>query len=377
MIDRLEISHNRSTFGGFAVLYGVLTIFSLFAASHMLVSIFGMAHVAPGGGQLLLNKLLLILYLVTAFLFSALGFYYVNFLLLVDRKPGLVIDGEGIRFCYLGNLLIPWSEIERIEERTVLGYAGVVVTPRDRAAWIARIPRVKRALFQLQRFLRRDYFDIEVGYLKATWPGRLIDEIRRLCPAGVEIPILRVEDGDPVFIRPAVSRIAIAMNMMLAFFLLFVYWREGYLLDFPSGIRFWLLVGILIAPYVNTVALFQAETQPLRLGAERSFWDVKIPALVMNAGLGLIPLPAVLPALIDMAVEFNIAGWDVFVSLYKVGGLSVFAAMIFVVTSLFTLIALLPDSVPRWRSTPRPAKAAVIGGDKPVPAKGGEITTSV
>ena len=371
-MSKLEISHNRATFGGFAALYGFLAVLSLLAANYMVQSLFDLAPSVPVVDKLLLNKLLLILYLVTAFLFSALGFYYVNFLLLIDRIPGLVIDHTGIRYIYLGDVHIPWSEIERIEERPVLGYTGIIVVPRDAKTIIARIHPFKRACFQLQKILRRGYFDIETGYLKQSWNGRLIDEIARWCPPEAETEIVRAETDHAVFVRPLAGRVAIAMNMVLVFLLLYVSWEEGYLPDFPGGVRFWLLFGILIAPYVNTVALFQAETQSLRLGSERSFWDVKIPALVMNAGVGLIPLPAIIPLLIKMAIQFTDSGWSMFVSMYSIGGLSVFAALLFVATSLTTLIALLPDSLPRLRAS-RPAMTVVRSAGKRKVAK--EATT--
>ncbi|MBV8660269.1 MAG: hypothetical protein JO142_20820 [Burkholderiales bacterium] len=72
---------------------------------------------------------------------------------LIDSRPRLVINHEGIMDRTLGVGVIPWSEITGAHLRSIQGVCFICLDVRDQEKWVQKLSPVKRSLVSANKAL--------------------------------------------------------------------------------------------------------------------------------------------------------------------------------------------------------------------------------
>jgi hypothetical protein len=83
----------------------------------------------------------------------------------VDARPRLVIDERGVFDRTLGVGVIPWSEIEAVDPRAMMGQQFVSLTLRDPSLLTRRLPQWRRTLTRANRAAGFEELNLNLGGL--------------------------------------------------------------------------------------------------------------------------------------------------------------------------------------------------------------------
>lgn len=101
---------------------------------------------------------------------------------LLDTRPRLEFNDEGVHDRTLGVGMIPWREIRDARLHSVQGTSFICLELYDPEPWLARLSPVKRAMTQANNALGFSAFNLNLAAVNAD-PNQLLELVQKMAAA--------------------------------------------------------------------------------------------------------------------------------------------------------------------------------------------------